>query len=209
MNCKVYTGDKLNDQPVKIVCSSFSSTPGTSSTVKMGFWVKNPATSIGLAIPVQVYAFEPNSAKKNAWSMVEAAIKVLPTTTTAIADLGNFAVSSTSRQISGVHFDFTTRNTKIMVQNDMYILKFNFDLRMTQKYAGSFKYNSGLGGVGDVIFMQNCQTIILRVGATNLALMSAGSTSINARIESIFYNPSLQLSSSEAKITAYAVYLAS
>lgn len=208
MKCKVYTGDKLNNQPVKIVCSSFSSTPGTSTTIKMGFWVKNPSTSVGLAIPVQVYSFEPNTAKKNAWSLVEAAIKVLPTTTTAIADLGNFAVSSTYRQISGVHFDFTTRNTKIMVQNDLYILKFNFDLRMSQKYPGSFKYNTGLGGVGDVIFMQNCQTVILRVGATNLALMSTGSTSINARIESLFYNPYLQLSTSEAKITGYAVYLA-
>jgi hypothetical protein len=182
MSCKVYTGDKTNHQPVKIVCSSFSSTPGTSSTIKMGFWVKNPATSVGLAIPVQVYTIEPNTAKRNAWSIVESAIKVLPTTTTAIADLGNFATSLSSRQISGVHFDFTTRNTRIMAQNDLYILKFNFDLRMTQKYAGSFKYNSGLGGVGDVIFMRNCNTVILRVGATNLALMTSGSTSINARI---------------------------
>lgn len=52
MTCKVYTGDKTNNQPVKIVCSSFSSTPGTSTTIKMGFWVKNPSTTVGLAIPI-------------------------------------------------------------------------------------------------------------------------------------------------------------
>lgn len=182
MACKVYTGDKSNHQPVKIVCSSFSSAPTTSTTIKMGFWVKNPTTTVGLAIPVEVYAFNPYSAKKLSWSFIEAAIKVLPTTATAISDLGNFAVSSAVRQISGVNFDFTTRNTKILNQNDLYILKFNFDLRMAQKYAGSFKYNSGLGGVGDVIFMRNCRTVILRVGATGLALMASGSTSINARI---------------------------
>jgi hypothetical protein len=56
MTCKVFTGDKTNNQPVKIVCSSFSSTLTTSTTVKFGFWVKNPSTSVGLAIPVRLYS---------------------------------------------------------------------------------------------------------------------------------------------------------
>lgn len=182
MTCKVYTGDKTNHQPAKIICSSFSATLTTSTTVKFGFWVKNPITSVGLAIPVRVYVYDPYAARKNAWSVIEAAINVLPTTTTPISDLGNFYVSTSARQISGVNFELTTRNTKIMSQNDLYILKFNFDLRMAQKYAGSFKYNSGFGGVGDVIFMQNCKTVLLRVGATSLALTSTGSTTTNARI---------------------------
>lgn len=121
---------------------------------------------------------------------------MLPTSTTAIADLGNFATSSSERQISGIHFDFTTRNTKALVQNDLYILKFNFDLRMSQKYSGSFKYNSGFANSGDVIFMRNCRTIILRVGASSLAIVSSGSTAKNARIDSSFYNPFIQLSTS-------------
>lgn len=57
MTCKVYTGDKTNHQPVKIVCSSFNVNLDTSTTVKFGFWTKNPSTSIGLSIPVQVYSF--------------------------------------------------------------------------------------------------------------------------------------------------------
>lgn len=69
-----------------------------------------------------------------------------------------------------------------MSQNDLYILKFNFDLRMSQKQAGSFKYNSGFSSSGDVIFMQNCQTIILRVGTSSLSLIGSGSTSKNSRI---------------------------
>ena len=69
-----------------------------------------------------------------------------------------------------------------MVQNDLYIVKFNFDLRMEQKYAGKFRYNSGLGQSGDVIFMRNCQTVLLRVGASPLTLMASGSTTVNARM---------------------------
>jgi hypothetical protein len=68
-----------------------------------------------------------------------------------------------------------------MAQNDLYILKFNFDLRMSQKYSGNFKYN-GFGGIGDVIFMRNCQTVMLRVGSTSLSLTTSGSTATNARI---------------------------
>lgn len=68
-----------------------------------------------------------------------------------------------------------------MAQNDLYILKFNFDLRMSQKYSGSFKYN-GFSSVGDVIFMRNCKTVILRVGSTSLGLSTTGSTATNSRI---------------------------
>lgn len=64
---------------------------------------------------------------------------------------------------------------------------------MSQKYSSSFKYNSGLSAIGDVIFMRNCQTVLLRVGGTNLALTNTGTTSINARIESNFYNPPTNL----------------
>jgi hypothetical protein len=52
---------------------------------------------------------------------------------------------------------------------------------MSQKYAGAFKYN-GFSSVGDVIFMRNCQTIILRVGSTALGLSTTGSTATNSRI---------------------------
>jgi hypothetical protein len=52
---------------------------------------------------------------------------------------------------------------------------------MSQKYSGNFKYN-GFGGIGDVIFMRNCQTVMLRVGSTSLGLTTSGSTTTNARI---------------------------
>jgi hypothetical protein len=55
MTCKVYTGDSSNNQPAKIVCSNFGVNLGTTTTVKMGFWVKNPQTTVGLAIPIQIY----------------------------------------------------------------------------------------------------------------------------------------------------------
>jgi hypothetical protein len=52
MNCKVFTGDPTINQPVKIICSGFNSIVTTSSTIKFGFWVVNPSTTVGLAIPV-------------------------------------------------------------------------------------------------------------------------------------------------------------
>ena len=166
----------------------------------MGFWVKNPTTNYGMAIPVQIYSYDPYRDRKDTWSIIEAAIKVLPTSQTPISDDGNFALSSTFRQINSQHFDFTTRNTRSLLQGDFYILKFNFDLRREQKEAGKFKYNSGLSHSGDVIFMRNCQTVILRVGGTALGTVSSGSTAINARMQSVFYNPAIQLTTVEKKI---------
>ena len=87
-----------------------------------------------------------------------------------------------------------------MKQGDLYILKFNFDLRNEQTKLGSFKYNSGLSDTGDVIFMRNCKTIILRVGASDLVTVTSGSAAINARIQSQFYNPSMQLTTTQKVI---------
>lgn len=93
-----------------------------------------------------------------------------------------------------------------MVRNDWYILKFGFDLRQSGNSNGSFNYNSGLGSTGDIIFMRNCQTIMLRVGINNLAITTPGSTSLNARITSLIYNPSYQLTTTQATIYGYMVY---
>ena len=209
MECKVYTGDLSNHQPVKIICSNFNTAITTSHLVKMGFWVRNPNVNYGLAIPVQIYSWDTYRARKDTWSMIESAIKVLPTSQTPISDDGNFQLSSSFRQIDNQHFDFTTRNTKPLLQGDYYIVRYNFDLRREQKEAGKFKYNSGLSQSGDVIFMRNCQTVLLRVGASALATVNSGSTSINARLQSIFYNPAIQLTTAEKKIEAFAIYLSS
>lgn len=206
MKCKVYVGNAAYNQPVKIVCSSFSSSITTSSTIKFGFWVVNPSTSVAMSIPVQVYAYDQPSATKFIWSMVEAGIRVLPITTTPITDLGNFASSSTYREQMSTSLSFTTRNTKAMVSGDFYILKFNFDLRNSANSNGAFNYNSGLGASGDVIFMRKCRTILLRVGTTALNILTPGSATISGRITSLFYNPSTQLTTSQASIIAYAVY---
>lgn len=67
-----------------------------------------------------------------------------------------------------------------MLQNDLYILKFNFDLRVMDIQAGTFKYPySTFSNSGDTIFLRNCQTIILRVGATSLTNIASGSTGYN------------------------------
>lgn len=97
MTCKVYPGDATYSQPTKIVCSSFSGTLTSASTIKFGFWVVNPTSTIGMAIPIQVYAYDQPSATKFIWSIVEAGIRILPITQTPINDLGNFASSNAIR----------------------------------------------------------------------------------------------------------------
>ena len=207
MSCKVYTGDASINQPIKIVCSNFNMDIQTSHIVRFGFWVRNPTTTKSLAIPVMFGNYRIDYDRNRCWDIVEAGIRVIPTSQTPIADNGNFASSSAFRQISSQHLDLTTRNSKNMKQGDLYILKFNFDLRNEHLKAGSFKYNSGLSQAGDVIFMRNSKTILLRVGVTDLAPVSSGSSGINARIQSVFYNPPIHLTTAEKKIEGFAAYL--
>ena len=149
-----------------------------------------------MAIPIQIYAYDQPKARKFVWSIFEAGIRVLPISVTPISDVGNFQSSSTYREIQGQDFDFTTRNTKTMVRYDWYIVKFNFDLRQSANSNNNFLYNSGFGASGDVIFMRNCRTFMLRVGSTDLAFMSPASSTLNAKINNLFYNPPYQLSTS-------------
>ena len=93
-----------------------------------------------------------------------------------------------------------------MVQDDWYILKFHFDLRQTANSNNNFKYNSGYSQTGDVIFMRNCQTILLRVGSSNLNFVTPGSSSLNAKVNNLFYNPPWQLTTQQATIIGYAIY---
>jgi hypothetical protein len=97
MTCKVYSGDVYTSRPVKIICSNFDVLITSGMTVKMGFWVVNPSTTKGLAIPAQVYILDQPSQSKVIWSMVEAGIRLLPTPVTPTSDDGNFFLSSTAR----------------------------------------------------------------------------------------------------------------
>jgi hypothetical protein len=85
MDCRVYPGSVNDVQPTKIICSSFSATITTSMTIKIGFWVVNPQTTVGMSIPVQIYAYDQPSARKYVWSILEAGIRVLPITVTPIS----------------------------------------------------------------------------------------------------------------------------
>jgi hypothetical protein len=206
MSCKVFTGDTVAYQPVKIICSNFNTAITTAMTVKFGFWVVNPQSTISMAIPVQVYAFDQPSQTKFCWSIVEAGIRILPTYVTPTNDIGSWVSSTPFRGIYSTTLKFTTRNTKSMVQYDWNILKFNFDLTRSGTNIGSFNYNSDLLGVGDVIFMRNCQTILLRIGTTALSIPTPGTTTLNGQIGSLFNNPFTQLTSSQALILGYIVY---
>jgi hypothetical protein len=206
MRCKVFTSDATIGSPVKIVCSNFNIAITTSRSVKFGFWVVNLSSSVSLAIPIQIYALDQPTQRKFVWSIIEAGIRILPITTTPISDTGNFASSSPFREVMSTSLSFITRNTRAMVAGDWYILRFGFDLRQNANANGSFVYNSNLAGSGDVVFLRNSQTILLRIGTTPLSILSPGATTINARINSLFYNPSFQLTTAQATIHAYAIY---
>ena len=45
------------------------------------------------------------------------------------------------------------------------------------------------------------------MGASDLPVAASGSLVENVLLDNVFYTPYIQLSSSEAKITAYAVYV--
>jgi hypothetical protein len=49
-------------------------------------------------------------------------------------------------------------------------------------------------------------TILLRVGSNALSILTPGVATISAKINSLFYNPSTQLTTSQASILAYVIY---
>jgi hypothetical protein len=105
--------------------------------------------------------------------------------------------------MTNVNFGLTARNTKAMVTGDWYILKFNFDLRNSGVFSSS--YNVGLSSSGDLIFLRNTQTILIRIGTNSLSIVASGSTSVNLQISN-FYTPPIQLTVNQSTILAYAVY---
>ena len=72
MTCKVFTGDTytLTGNPIRIVCSNFNTAITTSTTVKFGFWAKNPIVTKSFSIPVQVYSYNQASGRKNNWNLI-------------------------------------------------------------------------------------------------------------------------------------------
>lgn len=101
---------------------------------------------------------------------------MIPTTVSPINDFGNFQVSSLFRQLDGVDFKFTTRNTKTLINGDLYILKFNFDLRKNNKFLSSFKYPATTSAnSGNTIFLRNCRTILIEIGLASLSNVASGS----------------------------------
>ena len=72
MICKVFTGDThtLTGNSVKIICSNFDIEITTSTTVKFGFWVKNPIVTKSFSIPVQVYSYNQRYGRKDNWMII-------------------------------------------------------------------------------------------------------------------------------------------
>lgn len=95
MSCKVYTGDASLRKPVRIVCSNFNTDLSTSMILRMGFWTRNPQTDVSLAIPVELSNYRMDNDRNRNYDIIEGAIRVIPTSTTPIADTGNFVGSST------------------------------------------------------------------------------------------------------------------
>ena len=56
MKCKFYIGDRVNLQPVRIICNQYSLTSITTAhVIRFGFWVRNPNLTASIGIPVQIY----------------------------------------------------------------------------------------------------------------------------------------------------------
>jgi hypothetical protein len=144
--------------------------------------------------------------------MIEAGIRIIPTSVSPVNDYGNFALDSPYRELQNINFRFTNRNTQPLQAGDYYILRFNFDLRNDGNFSGSFQYPySTYSNSGNAIFLRNCQTILLQVGTTALGnfipLNSNQPNKLNVLISSLFYTPSTILSTIQSVISGYAVYM--
>lgn len=182
MRCKVYVGQRSNHQPVKIICSDFNTAITTSNILRFGFWVTNPTVTRSLAIPITIYSYDQVYIKKNNWNFIERGCNIIMTSTAPLWDFGNFALDIPTYQTYPVVMSFTARNTAPLLNGDLYIVKINFDPRQSGPYTTSFKYNAGFGATGTLYIMRNCQTYVLKVGATSLTNILSASTTLNAQI---------------------------
>ena len=76
---------------------------------------------------------------------------------------------------------------------------------MSGKVINGFKYLTTFASSGDVFFLTNCKTILLRIGANSLTTVASGSTARNARFSN-FITPANQLTTVEGTVTGYIVY---
>ena len=83
---------------VRVVCSNFNVAITSSRTLKFGFWTVNPSSTTGLAIPVEIYAYNQVTDRKFVYTILEAGIRILPVAVTPITDLGNFVAGTTERE---------------------------------------------------------------------------------------------------------------
>lgn len=115
-----------------------------------------------------------------------------------VNDFGNFLCDTPFRQVKDTDLKFTNRNTKPLQAGDFYIMKFNFDLRNSDKKTSAFKYPySSYANSGNAIFLKNCKTIVLEVGATPLgnfiAADAAQSNKLNVLLDNVLFNPATKL----------------
>ena len=61
MKCKFYTGDRVNNKPIRVVCGNFQSQITNSDNLRFALKIKNPSSfSIGsVSIPLLVYSYIP------------------------------------------------------------------------------------------------------------------------------------------------------
>jgi hypothetical protein len=64
MNCRIFFGNYLQAQPVKIICGNLQSPLTAGQTLKFAFAMTNPSpltisTQSQIAIPIFVYSYNP------------------------------------------------------------------------------------------------------------------------------------------------------
>ena len=130
---------------------------------------------------------------------------MIPVTTTSIIDDGKWFFSGNARLRPTTLVSFVARNSLTMSPNDWYILKFNYKFSTFGKFTNSFLYSTTFANTGDLFYLINCKTVLLRLGSNTLPAVAPGSTTRNARFTN-FINPAHQLTTAEGIISGYIVY---
>lgn len=149
MKCRIFFGDQTRGTPARVVCGFLSANLVIPSVLRFAFGFVNPpritvpSTPSQISLPVIVYSYDPYYFEKTNFNLVNAAVLVY-NGQQIIAPNGYFDTTSRQLQYPNDNLLFMNGNSNPLIVGDAYVMRFNFPLRVNDKFTGQCKTLAGV-----------------------------------------------------------------
>lgn len=212
MKCRIYFGDFTRAVPARVVCGFLAANLLAPSYLRFAFGFVNPpritAPSIPsqISLPLIVYSYDPFYFEKTNFNLVNAAVLVY-NGQDILAPNGYFGTLSNQLQMPNDNLIFGDAHTFPLLVGDSYVMRFNFPLRVNDKFAGLCKSTNGVaatGLYGDAYYHERLRIVVCKVTTTVVPAQIAPLSA--TMMISGFYTPWYRLADSERIVHAIATY---